>query len=173
MYLAPPQRSHQGRRLESAGLPSSRSAAASRAILKKTLRPPLSPSLETKQIEFSSFDWLQRADLAASASRHGGQKLRLQRRPRRRSHTGRTAASERASSQRQAAPTGARWRLIAPEKTPFLQEDRGFVIPERLNFSFFFCLMPSAPLQEPAVALEADAAARMRGAAGEQTKRRH
>ena len=35
-----------------------------RAILKKTLRPPLSSSLETKQIEFRSFDWLQRADLA-------------------------------------------------------------------------------------------------------------
>lgn len=72
VYLAPRQRSHQGRPLKSLGPPSSSfyvfaffflpllflCARASRAILKKTLRPPLSPSLETKQIEFRSFDWL-------------------------------------------------------------------------------------------------------------------
>lgn len=68
VYLASRQRSHQGRALESLGppLPLSSffffglffSAQASRAILKKTLRPPLSSSLETKQIEFRSFDWL-------------------------------------------------------------------------------------------------------------------
>lgn len=82
VYLAPRQRSHQGQPLKSLGPPSSSLyffaffslpllffyAQASRAILKKTLRPPLSPSLETKQIEFRSFDWLKRADLATSAS---------------------------------------------------------------------------------------------------------
>lgn len=79
VYLAPRQRSHQGRALESPGPPSPSLLSPPpsslplpplgfRAILKKTLRPPLSSSLETKQIEFRSFDWLQRADLATSPS---------------------------------------------------------------------------------------------------------
>lgn len=39
-----------------------------RAILKKTLRPPfVVSSLETKQIEFRSFDWLQRAGTRATS----------------------------------------------------------------------------------------------------------
>lgn len=65
VYLAPRQRSHQGRALErprpSLFLPSIFFCTPSRgfrAILKKTLRPSLSSSLETKQIEFRSFDWL-------------------------------------------------------------------------------------------------------------------
>lgn len=73
VYLAPRQRSHQGRALESFGPPSVSSPPPSpvsgfRAILKKTLRPPLSSSLETKQIEFRSFDWLQRAELSTFSS---------------------------------------------------------------------------------------------------------
>lgn len=67
VYLALQQRSHQGRALKSPGLlfllllPTSSlpfTLSGFRAILKKTLRPPLSPSLETKQIEFRSFDWV-------------------------------------------------------------------------------------------------------------------
>lgn len=67
VYLAPRQRSHQGRALESLGPPSFfllfflhffPPRPGFRAILKKTLRPSLSSSLETKQIEFRSFDWL-------------------------------------------------------------------------------------------------------------------
>lgn len=74
VYLAPRQRSHQGRTLESFGPPAVSPpplppVSGFRAILKKTLRPPLSSSLETKQIEFRSFDWLQRADLSKSSSR--------------------------------------------------------------------------------------------------------
>lgn len=74
VYLAPRQRSHQGRTLESHGPPSFLFPLTSppphphhhhhstslrlQSHLEEDLESPLSSSLETKQIEFRSFDWL-------------------------------------------------------------------------------------------------------------------
>lgn len=139
--------------------------AASRGVLKETLRPPLSPSLETKQIEFRSFDWLQPADPATSASRHASQKLRLQR-PRRVATRPpaleRTAANflcYRGCSKLNALARLANYRV--PENTPFPRQrgslDGCAVVPGEphtrlpsllLFFLFFFwfcCPLPCTP----------------------------
>lgn len=169
----------------------SRSAAASRAILKKTLRPPLSPSLETKQIEFRSFDWLQRADLATSASRHASQKLRLQRRPRRIAarpaglertaanflHTSnlvpkyRSCSKLNASAAAAAAAAHATAYYRLPEKTPFRLEDWRILDSAVQDVhTFAFAASVLLPLFLTSSSLRGCEEARMRG--GEEARRR-